>query len=128
MIKLTDKQKLFLRGQADIIVECFPEQLPIKGHASAIDEETDTQIEQEILRQLNNGNEWAWCSIRITLQWKNYKGYDYLGACSYKSMRDFKESGDYFPDMVDIAFNDLVDNIESDINNTIDSIKELNKE
>lgn len=128
MFKLNDNQKSFLRSQSDIIVECLPEDLQIKGNASAIDDETDAQVEREILEQLDSGNEWAWCTIKVSLKWKGYEGTDYLGACSYKSKKDFIEANDYFPDMVAIAFNDLVDNIESDINNTIDSIKELNKE
>lgn len=125
MFKLNDNQKSFLRSQSDIIVECLPEDLQIKGNASAIDDETDAQVEREILEQLDSGNEWAWCTIKVSLKWKGYEGTDYLGACSYKSKKDFIDANDYFPDMVAIAFNDLVDNIESDINNTIDSIKEL---
>jgi hypothetical protein len=127
MFKLNDNQKSFLRSQSDIIVECLPEDLQIKGNASAIDDETDAQVEREILEQLDSGNEWAWCTIKVSLKWKGYEGTDYLGACSYKSKKDFIDANDYFPDMVDQAFNDLVSNIESDIDSTLDDMDELNK-
>lgn len=123
MFKLNDNQKSFLRSQSDIIVECLPEDLQIKGNASAIDDETDAQVEREILEQLDSGNEWAWCCIKVTLKWKGFEGTDYLGACSYKSKKDFIESNDYFPDMVSRAFDELVAKIESDIETVLPLIK-----
>lgn len=123
MFKLNDNQKSFLRSQSDIIVECLPEDLQIKGNASAIDDETDAQVEREILEQLDSGNEWAWCCIKVTLKWKGFEGTDYLGACSYKSKKDFIEANDYFPDMVSRAFDELVAKIESDIETVLPLIK-----
>ncbi len=123
MFKLNDNQKSFLRRDAEIIVECLPEDLQIEGNASAIDPVTDAEIVKNIYDQLESGNEWAWCCIKVTLKWKGFEGTDYLGACSYKSKKDFIESNDYFPDMVSRAFDELVSNIESDIDTVLPLIK-----
>lgn len=114
-MSLTEKQKLRLRGQADIIVECLPEDIQIEGNASAIDPETDADNEKWIRDELDSGNEWAWCTVKVTLKWKAWEGTDYLGACSYRSMHEFKSQDGYFPDMVSRAFDELVVAIESDL-------------
>lgn len=113
MPKLTEKQVLALRGKADIIVESLPEEMQIEGNCSAIDPETDRATEEHIRAELENGNEWAWCGVKVTLKYGNFEGTDYLGACSYKSKADFIESGGYFPDMVDRAFDELVAQINA---------------
>lgn len=114
-MKLTEKQKLWLRGQADIIVECLPDDLPIRGNALASGNDTeDKACEDAIIDDLESGNEWAWCCVKVTYKWDDFEGNNYLGGCSYKSMRDFKES-DYFVDMVDSAFDDLVLVVEKDM-------------
>jgi len=118
-MKLTTKQKNFLRLHSEIVVECLPEDLEIEGNASAIDPETDAAIAQEIRDQLEAGNEWAWCCIMVSVSWKGFEGVDYLGACSYKSKADFMESDGYFPDMVARAFDELVEAIESDMENML---------
>ncbi len=122
MIKLTEPQIVLLRAQFSIIVECEPETLALEGNvlASGNDEE-DARAEEDIRTQLNSGNEWAWCYVRVIAAWKGYEGQDCLGGCSYKSRKDFIEAGDYFPDMVQAAFQNLVTVIESDL----DSLGEL---
>ncbi len=113
-MKLTEKQKLWLRGQADIIVECLPEDMGIRGNVLACgDDAEDRRAEDAVIESLNNGNEWAWCCIQVTLKFKDWSGTDFLGGCSYKSKRDFQEEGGYFPDMVSRAFDELVENIET---------------
>ena len=108
MSKLTEKQILALRGKADIIVECLPEDMQIEGNCSAIDPETDRATEEHIRAELENGNEWAWCCVKVTLKYGGFEGTDYLGGCSYKSKADFIESDGYFADMVSQAFDELV--------------------
>ena len=97
-------------------VECLPEDMQIKGNASAIDEETDKAIEQEINRQLGNGNPWAWCTVKVTCYFDNgldgIEGVDYLGGCSYKDKADFVQGG-YFEDMKAQAYDDFLSKVES---------------
>lgn len=87
----------------NIMVECLPEFTPIEGNCSAIDEETDAKTERWIKRQLDNGNQWAWCTVKVTVKWGKNIGNDYLGCCSYKSFEDFK-NGVYYEEMVENAF------------------------
>lgn len=98
--------------QVEFEIKCLPEDIQVKGNCSAIDEETDTTTEQMIYDQLNNGNQWAWCTVKVTANWKGLEGSDYLGCCSYESEEDFK-SGGYFQDMKEQAFNDLISKITS---------------
>lgn len=55
---------------------------------------------KEIERQYNNGNEYAWFCAHVTVKYKGLEADDYLGCCSYKSERDFKENSGYYDDMV----------------------------
>jgi hypothetical protein len=78
-------------------IECLPEDLPVRGNASFIDEETDRAIEDRIIADLERGNEWAWCTVKVTArligcEW--LEGESSLGCCSYASEEDFiKNSG-----------------------------------
>lgn len=109
--------------QADevvFLVNCEEEHLPIKGNASAIDEETDAANEKWIIDQLNAGNEWAWCCVKVTATWRGFEGADYLGGCSYLSYEDFLKNGAY-EDMKAEALHDL----NAQIANQITILKEL---
>ena len=53
-------------SEVEFVVDCIPEDLPITGNASAIDEVTDALVEAHIRDQLARGNEWAWCVVRVT--------------------------------------------------------------
>jgi hypothetical protein len=74
---------------------------------SAIDEETDARIESDIRRELANGNEWAWCVVRVTAKWGDYEGYAYLGGCSYRDETDFTHPDGYYPQLKTEALDDL---------------------
>jgi hypothetical protein len=98
-------------------IECVPEDLPIQGNASAIDDETDAQLERDLREQLERGNEWAWCLVRVTARWAEYEGYDYLGGCSYASKEQFMHPKGYYPDMKARALADLNDVIATHARN-----------
>ena len=100
-----------LSGRATITVECLLEDESIRGNASAIDPATDREIEAEIVRQLDAGNPWAWCSIRVTASFDGFSGSDHLGCCSYASEADFRRSGGYYDDMRAQAVEQLADEI-----------------
>lgn len=99
-------------------IECLPEDIQIEGNASAIDPETDLKNEQWIYSQLESGNEWAWCTVKVTafIDGIELEGTDYLGGCSYLSQEDF-ERGGYLADMQNSAKSDLL--------NQINAIKQL---
>lgn len=78
-------------------IECLPEDLPVRGNASFIDEETDRENEDRIIADLERGNAWAWCTVKVTARLRGnewLEGESYLGCCSYASEEDFiKNSG-----------------------------------
>jgi hypothetical protein len=90
-------------------LECLPETIAIEGNASAWDEETDKRVEDEIRAQLESGNEWAWCSVTVRVIAYNEQGEpvaqgeSHLGAASYASESEFKESKGDFEAMESIA-------------------------
>jgi len=88
--------------------ECEPE--PIEGNCSAWDPETDAETARWILKELEAGNEWAWCCVTVTtsleIDGKTYKGFASLGCCSYESEADFRNT-DYYSDLCLEAFRDL---------------------
>ena len=94
-------------------VFCLTEDSQIEGNASAIDPETDKQIANNIRQQLESGNDWAWCTVKVEARWKGEIGVDYLGCCSYKSYQDFIDNSGYYEDMKQIAYNDLISNLEA---------------
>lgn len=95
----------------EITLECWPEQEPIEGNCSAIDDETDRATEEWIHAQLDSGNDWAWCTAKVTVRWEGFEGTDYLGCCSYPSEKDFRQGG-YYDDMVQAALDNLNDEVQ----------------
>lgn len=95
-------------ADAEIRIECLPDDTPIRGHAMASgDDAIDRRAEDDILANLPF-NEWAWCLVKVTaIGPAGVIGTDYLGACSYANESDFRQPGGYFDDMVDRAREDL---------------------
>lgn len=89
------------------------EDLRVRGNASAIDPETDAAIEQEIIRRLNNGEEWAWCCVEVKAIWEDFEGTAYLGGCSYADEADFSQEGGYLKDLKAEALADLNRNVRA---------------
>jgi hypothetical protein len=86
-------------AEAEVTLICEPEDVSYVGNCSAIDPETDHEQEQWIADQLDSGNEWAWCSVEVRLEWHGLSVSEYLGCCSYESRATFIASG-YYQDMV----------------------------
>lgn len=86
---------------------CEPEHSSIHGNASAIDPDTDRDIETLINRELENGNEWAWSTVNVIARWGPFEGNAYCGGCSYASKEDFIETSMYYEDMKKEALDDL---------------------
>jgi hypothetical protein len=97
-------------------LEHFPEEQAIEGNCSAIDPVTDRETERWIYGELERGNQWAWCVVKVTASWGSFHGIDYLGCCSYRSEEEFRKPGDYFDDMKAAALADLNATIERTAN------------
>jgi hypothetical protein len=104
-------------AEVEFEIECVPEDLPVRGYASAIDDEADARVEMGIRKDLAGGNDWAWCIVRVTARWNGYEGYDYLGGCSYRSAEQFQHPDGYYPDMKARALADLNDVIAAHARN-----------
>lgn len=95
-----------------LVVE--PEDIPVRGNAQASgDDAYDRQVEDAIIRRLDNGDVWAWACVTVIAECEGFKGYDTLGGCSYADEEDFKR-GPYYEDMCEVARA----NLEADIART----------
>lgn len=87
-------------GEVEFVTVCHPEDVPIEGNASAWDDEkANRRLVKWIEKQLDNGNQWAWCCVEVVAKWRTWKGRDTLGCCSYKGEKDFCRNDGYWPDM-----------------------------
>lgn len=94
-----------------------------------IDHEFDRDVRPEgelmaddaalVRKQLLKGNLWAWCVITVTAELGDFTGTAVMGACSYKSKKDFVKCG-YYEDMVAEAIDDLVNNIGETLDDLTD--------
>lgn len=89
-------------------VECEEETIPVRGNFASGDDAQDREDEEQIIRDLESGNEWAWCCVHVIAEWRGFEGHAYLGGCSYESKADFCRPGWYFDDMKGEAFSDLL--------------------
>lgn len=88
-------------------IECLGEIMPVRGNALASDDDAEDRAEEDrILAELDGGNSWAWCGVRVRAWAGDVYGEDYLGACSYESEEDFRAGG-YYEDMKLVALDDL---------------------
>lgn len=92
----------------EITILCHPEHVPVKGNALASgDNEFDAKCERKIIRDLENGNEWAWCTAEVRGEFNGLSASDYLGCCSYRNEKDFVKNSGYYEDMVARVLADL---------------------
>ncbi len=69
-------------------------------------------------KQINSGNEWAWCTVWVVAKWEGHQGEDNLGGCSYQSEEDFRKC-DYFADMQQRALDELNEFLEGEFQSLI---------
>jgi hypothetical protein len=96
-------------------VEARQDDLPVRGNAiGSGDSAYDKEVEDNILKELDNGNIWMWATIKVTCGFDDWPvtGTDYLGACSYCSEEDFVKANDYYQDMKEQAYADFVKQLE----------------
>ena len=111
-----------LEALAEITLTIEPEDVPIEGNASAIDEDTDRETVTWIRDQLDRGNEWAWCTVIVRARYAGLEGGDSLGCCSYESEEAFKVPGGYYDDMVRIALHELAAQLET-VDGALDEVR-----
>jgi hypothetical protein len=103
----------FTPETVNICVVCETEYIPIKGNAIVSgDDKLDRRVERKIQRDLDNGNPWAWCSVRVTASPKDPEHCEleasaYLGGCSYQSKKDFIKNSGYYEQMVEECLDEL---------------------
>lgn len=100
--KLTSSEAVFS-------ITVSPEDEPVRG-SFGLDDEQNKAVEDEILERLSRGDEWVWCSVKVTAAWCGFNGVAHLGCCNYDSEADFLTSG-YFQDMCMEALDDLNDEL-----------------
>lgn len=92
-------------GGVSIHLDVAPEDEQIEGQFSY-----DEDVEW-VRRQLEAGNQWAWCMVRCVAEYRGIEGFDYLGACSYESRESFMRDG-YWSDMKHEALTELRKELE----------------
>jgi hypothetical protein len=94
-------------------IECLPEDSQVRGNAiDSGNSDFDKSVEDKILYELENGNDWYWCVAKVTAEWRGIKGDTYLGGCSYESEEQFKQDL-YYENMRREAYNELINNLKS---------------
>jgi hypothetical protein len=108
-------------------IEAEPEtDIDYHGHFATDEPAQDRKLERWITRQLEAGNQWAWCSVKVTAKWtdqdsgERYEGTDYLGGCCYKSEKNFSHPSGYLPQMKDAAYDDLIEKIRWGRENSVE--------
>ena len=72
-------------------IDALPEDVSISEHF-------DKSIADEIIRELEI-DQWAWCTVRVTGEFRGLEDRTYLGCCSYFGGEDeFRVCG-YYEDM-----------------------------
>jgi hypothetical protein len=90
------------------------EDVSVRGHFAGGDDVADAAMCDEIIRRADNGDVWAWCTVRVRCSVDGFQGEDYVGGCSYTDTRDFMGVGGYFSDMVDQAMVDLINTLKAE--------------
>lgn len=105
----THKIAKFPAYTVNVSIEPEHDTSPDENFASG-DDDVDRAMVEEIDKQLNRGNQWAWCQVEIVVTHDEFGLTEtrYLGACSYASEDEFVQGGDYFDDMAQ----ECVDKIE----------------
>jgi hypothetical protein len=102
------KIKQLTKKDIEIIVEALKEQASVRGNVIASgNDKYDKKVEDEILAKLENGNIWAWCTVKITCRYNGLESTEYLGCCSYEDEKDFIKNSGYYDDMVATCIADL---------------------
>jgi hypothetical protein len=93
--------------------EVEQEDIPVRGNAQASgDEEDDQSVESHIINELEAGNVWMWCWVKVTAEAEGYTGEDSLGCISCTSKKEFEAT--FYEEMKDEALRDLCNKMAQD--------------
>ncbi len=96
-----------LRKLVHVTLECLPEDMEPEEQIE------DAEALEWIRRQLEQGNEWAWCTAHVVVNYQGLTGDDWLGGCSYESEANFAQDGGYYESMVGEAVDLLATKLEA---------------
>lgn len=97
-------------AMVEYTVECIPEYEDIEDcFDESLTGYDETETIASIWYQLDCGNQWAWCCVKVTARFgTQFAAEAYLGACSYADEQDFTHSdSDYYEDLKHEALLDL---------------------
>ena len=99
-----------------ITIHVQQDDIPVRGNACVSgDDVYDKEIEDGILKRLDDGDVWAWADVEVRATACGLSASDYLGHCNYENEEGFKTAGDYYPQMVRDAcleLSKLVDSLQ----------------
>ena len=72
----------------------------------------DPEAIEYVKKELERGNDWAWCTVIMRAHYKGWKGEAFLGSCSYKDEKDFRENSGYYEDLKKEALHELISSTE----------------
>ncbi len=84
-------------------------------HYKSGNPEQDAEDVAKIRRDLENGNQWAWCAVEVVVNFHGLTAIRGLGCCSYDSEQQFKSG--YYNDMVAECVDEL--NVQAENLNTL---------
>lgn len=103
-----------LKDRVTYVLSIEPEEISVRGNCIASgDDAYDKKVEDEIIERVDNGDDWAWCTVEVAAVFDGGPGIgkiwgrDHLGGCSYKDEADFKQEGGYYPQMQEEALRNL---------------------
>ena len=81
-------------NEFNISIKAMPETIPLRGNLiDSGSDWQDRQYEDEAIEDLENGNEWRWCQVAVSVEFRGNVATTYLGGCSYESEEDFRKGG-----------------------------------
>ena len=106
-------------------VEAWQDDTDVVGNAMCSgDDAFDKECEDHILADLDDGNVWAWASIKVTACVDGIECANYLDCCNYKDEADFLKDACYL-DMKGEALSELRMECESNLHAIECAEKEL---
>lgn len=108
-------------------IEAEFDDIPVRGNAMASgDDAFDKEVEDKILRDIEDGDVWAWAAVTVTATYDGIPGVagsDHLGAVSEDNEERFKEPGGYYDDMKNIARDELYKLLRERYDNLVSTAK-----
>jgi hypothetical protein len=80
------------KDEVEFTVSLEIEDLQVRGNYICSDDPAyDKEAEDEIIDRLNRDDTSAWCCLTIKAEWEDFKGFAYLGGCSFSEGKSGSE-------------------------------------